>query len=143
MSNVVAGIGRGQMTVLDKRVEARRSNFKFYQTQLITIPEISFQNEPENYFSNRWLSCILTDSFETRERLRFVLNKENIESRPLWKPMHLQPIFANYPSYTNGISEDLFNRGLCLPSGSNLKLEELEKIVTLLKKELCYDKTIS
>ena len=89
--------------------------------------------EPEGFYANRWLTTILTDSFETREKIRLALDKENIESRPLWKPMHLQPVFLAYPAYTDGTSEDLFERGLCLPSGSNLTKEELQRIVSHIK----------
>jgi len=136
MSNIVAGIGRGQMQVLDGRVAARRSNYEFYKEQLRTFKDIEFIDEPDGYFSNRWLSTILTPSFEVREKIRTGLLSDNIESRPLWKPMHMQPIFENYPSYLNGVSEDLFNRGLCLPSGSNLEKRDLERIVTLIKESL-------
>jgi len=132
MSNVLAGIGRGQMEVLDDRVAARRANFEFYRTKLGDITEIEFLNEPAGYFCNRWLTCILTSSFAFREKLRLALIDENIESRPLWKPMHLQPVFKKYPSITDGTSEDLFERGLCLPSGSNLSKEDLERIVALI-----------
>ena len=133
MSNVTAGIGRGQMMVLDERVGARRKNYAFYEEQLSTIADITFLNEPKNVFSNRWLSCILTESFERREAIRKKLETYNIESRPLWKPMHLQPVFKDCPTFNNGVSEDLFNRGLCLPSGSNLEQEELEKVVGIIK----------
>jgi len=136
MSNVLAGIGRGQMEVLDDRVEARRSNFDFYKASLGHLEEIEFLEEPEGFFSNRWLSCILTSSYEMRERIRYALLKDDIESRPLWKPMHMQPIFKTSPSYSDGTSEDLFERGLCLPSGSNLTSKDLERIVTLILKEL-------
>lgn len=129
MSNIVAGIGRGQMEVLNLRVEQRRANFEFYKNKLNKREEITFIDEPENYFSNRWLSCILTDSFEKREEIRLNLAADNIESRPLWKPMHLQPVFKNYPKYINGVSEDLFNKGLCLPSGSNLFKSDLNRII--------------
>lgn len=132
MSNVLAGIGRGQMEVLDDRVAARRANFEFYRTKLADISGIEFLNEPAGYFCNRWLTCILTSSFAFREKLRLALIDENIESRPLWKPMHLQPVFKKYPSITDGTSEDLFERGLCLPSGSNLSKEDLERIVALI-----------
>ncbi len=128
MSNIVAGIGRGQMEVLDDRVKARRANFDFYQKELGGWG-FEFLPEPENVFANRWLTTILTDAYETREKIRLALAKENIESRPLWKPMHLQPVFSNEIAYTNGISEDLFNRGLCLPSGSNLTDADRERIV--------------
>jgi len=134
MSNVLAGIGRGQMEVLDDRVAARRSNFEFYRTNLGDSTGIEFLMEPAGYFCNRWLSCILTPSYEAREKIRLALLEEDIESRPLWKPMHLQPVFKKYPNFTNGTSEDLFKRGLCLPSGSNLKKEDLERIVALILK---------
>jgi len=132
MSNVLAGIGRGQMEVLNDRVAARRSNFDFYKSALGHLKEIKFLEEPEGYFSNRWLTCILTPSFETREAIRLELLKDDIESRPLWKPMHLQPIFKNYLNFSDGTSKDLFDRGLCLPSGSNLTNDDLKRIVTLI-----------
>ena len=132
MSNIVAGIGRGQMEVLKDRVEARRRNFEYYKKAFSGLP-ISFVEEPEGAFANRWLTTILTDSYETRERIRLALEKENIESRPLWKPMHLQPVFQEFPAYVDGTSEDLFNRGLCLPSGSNLSLEDLERVERIVK----------
>lgn len=136
MSNIVAGIGRGQMEVLNLRVEQRRANFEFYKNKLNKREEITFIDEPENYFSNRWLSCILTDSFEKREEIRLNLAADNIESRPLWKPMHLQPVFKNYPKYINGVSEDLFNKGLCLPSGSNLFKSDLNRIIEKVKVQI-------
>lgn len=136
MSNVLAGIGRGQMEVLDNHVAARRSNFDFYKESLGHLKEIEFLNEPDGFFSNRWLSCILTSSYEMRERIRYALLEDDIESRPLWKPMHMQPIFETSPNYSDGTSEDLFERGLCLPSGSNLVDEDLERIVTIILKEL-------
>jgi len=124
MSNISAGIGRGQMEVLDQWIQLRRRNFEFYREHL----PYEWQREPEGSFSNRWLSCALLESYEIREELRLALASENIESRPLWKPMHLQPVFADYPSYTNGVSDDLFQRGLCFPSGSNLSLKDLERV---------------
>ncbi|MBC2844979.1 DegT/DnrJ/EryC1/StrS family aminotransferase [Winogradskyella flava] len=130
MSNIVAGIGRGQMTILDSHVSKRRSNYEFYKSNLAKIDIIKFLEEPIGYFSNRWLSCILLDSFETREKLRLALEKENIESRPLWKPMHLQPVFKDAPSYCNGVADDLFQKGLCLPSGSNLTPEQLDRVIS-------------
>ncbi|SEK52659.1 dTDP-4-amino-4,6-dideoxygalactose transaminase [Aquimarina amphilecti] len=136
MSNIIAGIGRGQMEVLDKHVTNRRNNFSFYKNNLVDFDEIKFLDEPSGFYSNRWLSCIETSSFETREKLRLALGKENIESRPLWKPMHLQPVFADCDVYLNGISDDLFDRGLCLPSGSNLEEEDLFRIVSVIKKVL-------
>lgn len=136
MSNVLAGIGRGQMEVLDDRVAARRSNFDFYKSSLDNFEEVEFLNEPDGFFSNRWLSCILTPTYEIRETIRLALLEEDIESRPLWKPMHCQPIFEKFPNYVNGISEELFQRGLCLPSGSNLNSTDLERVVTIIIKEL-------
>ena len=136
MSNILAGIGRGQMEVLDSRVAARRANYQFYKDNLAHLSGIDFLGEPEGYFSNRWLTCILTPSFEVRETIRLALQEDDIESRPLWKPMHLQPIFEPYPNYSDGTSKDLFERGLCLPSGSNLSLEDLERVVNLICKEL-------
>lgn len=136
MSNVLAGIGRGQMLVLDDRVAARRANYQYYYDNLKAIPSIEFLNEPKGSFSNRWLSCILTPSFNSREAIRLALEKENIESRPLWKPMHVQPVFENCPNYMDGTSENLFERGLCLPSGSNLEEEDLERVVHIIKSHI-------
>ncbi|KAB1071285.1 aminotransferase class I/II-fold pyridoxal phosphate-dependent enzyme [Tamlana haliotis] len=129
MSNVLAGIGRGQMEVLEDRVQARRDNFKFYKKHLEKFESIEFQNEAEGMFSNRWITCIKTDSFSKREAIRQTLLKDDIESRPLWKPMHLQPVFKDNLHFTNGVSEDLFNKGLCLPSGSNLSPDDLARIM--------------
>ena len=129
MSNIVAGIGRGQLEVLDARVAARRAMHEFYAALFSSNSDVTLFEEPSsNYFSNHWLSAILLPSFEQRESLRLHLESANIESRPLWKPMHLQPVFEKYPAYTNGISEDLFERGLCLPSGSNLTDEDRARI---------------
>ncbi|WP_316927687.1 DegT/DnrJ/EryC1/StrS family aminotransferase [Maribacter sp. HTCC2170] len=136
MSNVLAGIGRGQMEVLDDRVGARRSNFEFYYKKLNHLMDIEFLQEPDGFFSNRWLTCILTSSFELREKIRKALLLDDVETRPLWKPMHMQPVFEKYPNYTDGTSEDLFDRGLCLPSGSNLSIDDLERITTLILKEI-------
>ncbi len=136
MSNVLAGIGRGQMEVLEERVSARRFNYKFYFDNLKSIPEIEFLHEPKGYTSNRWLTCILTPSYDIRESIRLALLDENIESRPLWKPMHMQPVFENHLNFSDGTSEDLFNRGLCLPSGSNLLEEDLIRIVAIIKTAL-------
>ena len=136
MSNIVAGIGRGQMEVLDDRVEARRKVFKFYKKELSTYKNMTFVEEPNGFYANRWLTTILTDSFETREKIRLALDKENIESRPLWKPMHIQPVFQKFPAYVDGTSEELFERGLCLPSGSNLTLEDLERVINQINLSL-------
>lgn len=133
MSNVLAGIGRGQMQVLDDRVAARRNNYRFYTQQLREFDEITFLDEPEGMVSNRWLSCILTPSYEVREKIRVALEHENIESRPLWKPMHLQPVYQKEVSFSDSTSENLFKRGLCLPSGSNLMEQDLERIIKTIK----------
>jgi dTDP-4-amino-4,6-dideoxygalactose transaminase len=134
MSNVVAGIGRGQMEVLNTRIEQRRANFDFYREALGGLPVEIAPPEPAGFFSNRWLTTLLTDSFETREKIRLHLAENNIESRPLWKPMHLQPVFADAPAYVNGVSENLFKRGLCLPSGSNLRIDDKKRIIETLKQ---------
>ncbi|TAH07134.1 MAG: aminotransferase class I/II-fold pyridoxal phosphate-dependent enzyme [Runella slithyformis] len=128
MSNVCAGIGRGQMEVLDERVAQRRANFAFYAHQFADFEGVTFHPEAEGSFSNRWLSCILIDplrtNHRTREDVRLALEQQNIESRPLWKPMHLQPIFEDAPYFGGKVSEKLFENGLCLPSGSNLTNED-------------------
>ncbi len=129
MSNVVAGIGRGQMEVLEERVKVRRANFEFYKTHLSGKDGFQFLHEPEGLLSNRWLSCVLTSSFEERENIRLKLQEKNIETRPLWKPMHLQPVFEKYPNYVNGTTEELFELGLCLPSGSDLTQQDLSRIL--------------
>ena len=141
MSNICAGIGRGQMEVLPQRVQQRRSNYAFYKEAFAEIPQITFPNEPTgDYFSNRWLSTILVSDQEknspNREDIRLALEEENIESRPLWKPMHLQPVFTSAPFYGNGTSEKLFVKGLCLPSGSNLTNDDLHRVVEKVKS--CY-----
>lgn len=136
MSNVLAGIGRGQIEVLQDRVDARRCNYDFYKNELSAIKEIEFLKEPDGFYSNRWLSCVLTPSLEKREAIRLALLDENIESRPLWKPLHLQPIFNEFNKYMDGTSESLFQRGLCLPSGSNLTQTDLERVTVCMKKVL-------
>jgi len=142
MSNVLAGIGRGQLKVLEQRVKQRRSNFEYYKKHLGQIKGVEFQPEPENSFSNRWLTAItinpkLTNGI-TREDVRLALEKENIEARPLWKPMHLQPVFKDAPKYINGNSEKLFKNGLCLPSGSNLSRKDLKRVVEVIKRKLIF-----
>jgi len=132
MSNVLAGIGRGQMEVLDDRVAARRANFEYYKKQLGHNSEIEFLEGMPNMYSNRWLTCILTPSVQIREKIRLALNEVDIESRPLWKPMHLQPVFETYDCYVDGTSEELFERGLCLPSGSNLQKGDLDRVIEVI-----------
>lgn len=136
MSNVLAGIGRGQMEVLDDRVTSRRNNYFYYKEQLSDLDILEFLDEPKGFYSNRWLTCVLTPSKEVRESIRLSLLEENIESRPLWKPMHLQPVFSACANFVDGTSEGLFERGLCLPSGSNLDPSDLERIVNNIKKVL-------
>lgn len=138
MSNVIAGIGRGQMETLDSHVAKRRANFEFYKNELQGINDISFLEEQPNSFSNRWLTTILTDSLKTREELRQLFEAHNIETRPLWKPMHQQPLFKVTPSYVNGVSDNLFEKGLCLPSGSNLTNEQKDRIRKCLKTYFAY-----
>jgi len=136
MSNVLAGIGRGQLEVLSDRVNARRANFNRYRNYFSKYNsngfDIRFQEEPIGYFSNRWLTCIVIDPILnkglTREEIRLAMDVENIETRPLWKPMHQQPIFSSAKSYLNGVADKLFENGLCLPSGSNLTEEEFDRI---------------
>jgi dTDP-4-amino-4,6-dideoxygalactose transaminase len=142
MSNVLAGIGRGQLEVIDERVRQRRNNFEYYKEELGELKGISLHPEIKNCYSNRWLTTILINPAMnegiTNNQFRVELDKENIETRPFWKPMHLQPVFNKYPSYLNGVSEKLFNCGLCLPSGSNLSLEDKDTIVKKIKKILNY-----
>ena len=140
MSNVCAAIGRGQMEVLNQRVAKRRANYDFYTNAFNKLKGISFLQEPARSLSNRWLSTILVDDSLThkgvsRETIRLAMEKENIECRPLWKPMHLQPVFETYPFYGDGTAERLFAQGLCLPSGSNLSTEEITRVAALLNYE--------
>ena len=135
MSNISAGIGLGQMEVLDERIAKRRENNNFYRSAFVNVEGVTFLTEPSECFrSNYWLTTILLNPEETggvtKEALRLQLKGDGIESRPLWKPMHLQPLFDSYPCYCNGTSELLFDKGLCLPSGSTLTECQLESIVT-------------
>jgi dTDP-4-amino-4,6-dideoxygalactose transaminase len=137
MSNVLAGIGRGQMEVLDLRVQQRRANNQRYRKYFEGIEEVTFQTEPNNqYFSNYWLTCILIDPIITngidRESVRLKFEENNIDSRPLWKPMHMQPVHKDAPFYGTGVCVKLFEQGLCLPSGSNLTEEDFERIFSVL-----------
>jgi len=137
LSNICAGIGRGQMEVLDEHISLRRKMHDFYVNYFENIDGVTVFQEPNgNYYSNHWLSAILIDSSKTNgktsEELRLALEKENIESRPLWKPMHLQPVFQKYPYYGEKVSQQLFEDGLCLPSGSNLDDSDRERIYRVL-----------
>jgi dTDP-4-amino-4,6-dideoxygalactose transaminase len=139
MSNIVAGIGRGQMEVLEERVKQRRANNRRYRDFFNGIEGISFQTELSNdYFSNHWLTAILIDPEKTggitREDVRITFEFENIESRPLWKPMHMQPLYQGTKFYGTGVCEILFEQGLCLPSGSNLTDKDFDRIFSVLAK---------
>ena len=136
MSNVCAAIGLGQLKVLTNRIMKKREIFNFYQNELSDIDEITFLEEYQGAFSNYWLTTILLEenSIIDREKLRLNLHNDNIESRPLWKPMHLQPVFQDCKSYVNGVSEDLFNRGLCLPSGTSMTNEDMKRVVRKVKE---------
>lgn len=141
LSNVSAGIGRGQLLVLDERVKQRRANFDFYEKHLGKIPGISFCHEMEGSFSNRWLTTILIDKEITgvdREAIRQALEKENIETRPLWKPMHIQPVFKDAFAYERKVAQGLFDSGLCMPSGSNLTEDCKDTVVEHTLKILSY-----
>jgi dTDP-4-amino-4,6-dideoxygalactose transaminase len=133
MSNIVAGIGRGQMEVIEDRVAQRRANNQRYRKFFEGVAGITFQTEPNtDYFSNYWLTAILIDPNLTggisREFVRLALDVDNIESRPLWKPMHMQPVYEGTRFFGSGVCEKLFENGLCLPSGSNLTEDEFERI---------------
>ncbi|CAM1350555.1 DegT/DnrJ/EryC1/StrS family aminotransferase [Tenacibaculum crassostreae] len=138
MSNIVAGIGRGQMEVLDKHIGFRRANNQFYQELFENVEGITVLTESTSeYFSNHWLSAVIIDENKTgfsREDLRLALENENIESRPLWKPMHLQPVFKDCKYYGENVSEKLFENGLCLPSGSNLSHDDRSRIKEVISK---------
>ncbi|MDC1025311.1 DegT/DnrJ/EryC1/StrS family aminotransferase, partial [Flavobacteriales bacterium] len=135
MSNVCAAIGLGQLEVLEKRVAKRRYIHDFYKNKLSEITSIKFLNDIDDFYSNRWLTTIVLEdnSKINNEKIRLELQKNNIESRPLWKPMHLQPVFNTYKALVNGVSEDLFNRGLCLPSGSNMNDHDLKRVVNIIR----------
>jgi dTDP-4-amino-4,6-dideoxygalactose transaminase len=149
LSNVLAAIGRGQLTVLSERVAARRRNFELYQRALGDLPGIEFMPEAPFGRCTRWLTCLTIDARETEDGSRETglagprssvlgllkaLATENIEARPLWKPMHLQPVFAGCQTRGGSVSERLFEHGLCLPSGSALTEEDLERVCAVFKR---------
>jgi dTDP-4-amino-4,6-dideoxygalactose transaminase len=139
LSNVLAAIGRGQLTVLEERVAARRRNFAFYARTLGDLPGIAFMPEAPWGRHARWLSCITIDpaAFGTdRETVRLALEAENIEARPVWKPMHRQPIFAACPTIGGAVAETLFERGLCLPSGSSLTASDLARVTEVIRRNV-------
>ncbi len=137
MSNLLAAVGRGQLTVLDQWIQRRRANFEFYQETLGELPGISFMPEPAEMHSTRWLTCIVIDPEAfgaTREDIRLALEDENIESRPIWKPMHLQPVFQHCRAVGGSVSQHLFEYGLCLPSGSSLAAEDRQRVVDVIRE---------
>jgi pyridoxal phosphate-dependent aminotransferase EpsN len=138
MSNIIAGIGRGQIQVLEDRVQARRANFAFYQEELSELPGITLMPEAPWGRHSRWLTVMTVNPQEAgvdRETIRLALEAENIEARPVWKPMHLQPIFSQYPYVGGGVAESFFDDGLCLPSGSNLSPKDRERVVAIIKQK--------
>jgi dTDP-4-amino-4,6-dideoxygalactose transaminase len=132
LSNISAGIGIAQMEVIEDRVQKRREIYSLYKTFLQDNPSITFLEEPENFYSNRWLTTILIDpqknSAVSKEKLRIHLSTLGFETRPLWKPMHLQPIYRNFPYFGKNLSQSLFNQGLCLPSGSAMLWDDVYKV---------------
>ena len=146
MSNISAGIGRGQMEVLDKYINLRRQVNMFYVTLFKNVKGIMVMKEPNlDYYSNFWLSCIVIDESAkfTAEEFRIAMAKENIETRPLWKPMHLQPVFKGCPYYGKNVSEKLFKTGLCLPSSSNLTLKDFSRIKSVIIKFIRHFQVLS
>jgi pyridoxal phosphate-dependent aminotransferase EpsN len=137
MSNVAAAIGRGQLRTLDERVEARRRNFACYREGLSDLPGIAFMPESAGGRANRWLTCVRIDPRAfgaTRENVRLALEAEDIEARPVWKPMHLQPVFKGCRAIGGGVSEGVFEKGLCLPSGSSLSDEDRDRVVAVVRR---------
>ncbi len=136
MSNLCAAVGRGQLQWLDERVSKRRANFQFYKERLADLPGVEFPAEPEGFYSTHWLTCFMIDpkvSKFAREDVQKALKEENIESRPIWKPMSLQPVFEQFRSRTSGFAKKLFEDGICVPSGSNLTKETLERVVGIIR----------
>jgi pyridoxal phosphate-dependent aminotransferase EpsN len=136
MSNVLAAIGRGQLRTLDQKVEARRRNFDAYQRGLVDLPGVAFMPEAPWCRSNRWLTCITVDPGEfgaTREEIRRALEAEDIEARPVWKPMHLQPVFDGCRMVGGALSERIFETGLCLPSGSGLSDADRNRVIQVVR----------
>jgi len=136
LSNVLAGIGRGQLRVLKDRVAARRHNFEVYQQELGNLPGLEFMPEAAFGRATRWLTCLTIDPTRfgsNREQIRLSLAQQQIEARPVWKPLHLQPVFSGCECIGGAVAENLFNRGLCLPSGSNLISEDLERVINGIK----------
>ncbi|MCB5954637.1 DegT/DnrJ/EryC1/StrS family aminotransferase [Enterococcus sp. CWB-B31] len=133
MSNVLAGIGRGQLKVLDERVEKKRKIYKKYQAGLSDISEIGWMPSNEWDYANYWLSCITVNGAVTPTQIMDALEEKNIESRPIWKPMHLQPYYAKYSYIGNGFSEDLFNKGICLPSDTKMNEKQMDQVIEIIR----------
>lgn len=136
LSNICAGVGRGQLQVLEDRVQKKREIFRNYQNLLSDLEELEWQPEPEGFFSNRWLSCFTLekDCKVKPEQIRLALLAENIEARPLWQPMHRQPLFKDADFFGGEVSDDLFSCGLCLPSGTTLSFADQERIASVIRK---------
>ena len=135
LSNVLAAIGRGQLRVLPERIASRKRNFEFYKDTIGRLPGIFFIPYSSLGEPNYWLTCITVDPQKfgaTREDIRLALESENIEARPIWKPLHLQPVFAGYRVYGGTVAEQIFDTGLCLPSGSNLSVEDLQRVTAII-----------
>jgi len=137
LSNVLAGIGRGQMMVLNERVTTRRNIYKYYRSMLMDLPGVEFLPEPDGYYSNRWLTTLLIDhdasGSVTPDDIQKKLGAVGIESRPLWKPMHMQPLYRDAPFFGGEVAEKLFLTGLCLPSGSNMSPSEQDRVVETIR----------
>ena len=149
MSNVLAGIGRGQLRVLDQRVAQRRRVFERYRQALVDLPDIQWMPEPEGFQSTRWLTCLTLSGPAARERCEVViqyLERHSIEARPVWKPMHLQPLYAGAPYFSHAPGEDvssmLFHHGLCLPSGSNTTEDQQDRVITHLRRALLQSESL-
>lgn len=139
LSNVLAGIGRGQLRVLGDRVNARRANCARYQAAFADLPGVAFMPEADFGRCTRWLTCITVDASKAgvdREAVRRALEEDNVEARPVWKPMHLQPVFSGYDRFGGQVAEALFAEGLCLPSGSNLSPADLDRVISIVRRTL-------
>ena len=136
MSNILAAIGRGQLEVLVERIEAKRNIFVYYQESLGDLPGIEFMPEANYGRCTYWLTCLTIDPAKfgvDRETVRLALEAQNIEARPVWKPMHLQPVFKNFSCIGGNVAEDIFNKGLCLPSGTALTEQDLDRVAKIIK----------
>src|SRR5690606_36425942 len=136
MSNILAAIGCGQLEVINERVQRKREIYEFYKTELGDVPGLTFVDEMPYAHHTRWLTVMLVDADKfgaTREQIRLKLEDYIIESRPRWKPMHLQPVFQQYETIGGDVAESLFEQGLCLPSGTALTDEQLSKIVSIIQ----------